>query len=144
MKRIAEAVVQFIQDSGLKIRPKTLPWTRAVFVEEMAFGQAGAHAREVAELTGIVKLRVLEAWGVYPVPVVASRARKVLLQKLPRKDVKKFVLANVRRLPGADRWADAQADAFVVANMGVMISGGTAMTFSGNVVEPTHGAKRSG
>ena len=55
-------------------------------------------AREVAELGGLVKWRLWNAWDRATTPVVASSARKVLLQRLPRRDVKDYVVANVRRL----------------------------------------------
>lgn len=103
-----------------------------VFVEEMTFGSTGAHAREVAELTGAVKHRLWIDLGIVAEPIVASRARKVLLQRLPRKDVKGYVIANVRRLGGpALMWTPDEIDALVCCNAGIEIAGGTAMSFEG-------------
>jgi len=102
-----------------------------VFVEEYAFAQGASHAREIAELGGVLKFRIYEQLGIVAVPVVASRARKILLQKLPRKDMKAWVVANVKRLPGTVDWTPDEVDAFVVANAGVEISGGVAMSFAG-------------
>lgn len=102
-----------------------------VYIEEYAFAQGASHAREVAELGGVLKFRLYDQLGIVAVPVVASRARKLLLQKLPRKDVKAWVVANVKRLPGAADWTPDEVDAFVVANAGVELAGGTAMSFAG-------------
>lgn len=102
-----------------------------VYVEEYAFAQGASHAREIAELGGVVKFRLFERFGLVAEPVVASRARKLLLQKLPRKDVKAWIVANVKRLPGAALWSPDECDAFVVCNAGVELAGGTAMSFAG-------------
>jgi hypothetical protein len=103
-----------------------------VFVEEMAFAQSGSHAREVAELTGAVKHRLHRDLGIVAIPVVASHARKVLLQRLPKREVKGYVIANVRRLGGpALAWSADVIDALVVMNLGVELAGGTAMSFAG-------------
>lgn len=122
VKRIAEiadGVVQFCAAAS------------HVYVEEMAFAQSGSHAREVAELTGAIKHRLYRDLGLVAVPIVASRARKVLLQKLPRKDMKAWVVANVKRLPGTKDWSPDTVDAFVVMNAGLEMAGGTAMSFAG-------------
>lgn len=102
-----------------------------VFVEEYAFAQGASHAREIAELGGVIKYRLFAELSLVAIPVVASRARKVLLQKLPRKDVKPWVVANVKRLPGTVDWTPDEVDAFVIANCGSEMVGGTAMSFAG-------------
>lgn len=111
---------------------------RAVYVENHAFGAGGARANETIEMTGIVKAKLFDDWGIVVEPVVASSARKTLLQKLPsprgqkRGALKAWVVANVRRLGGpALGWSEDEVDAFVCANMGLMLRGGTAMTFLG-------------
>jgi hypothetical protein len=46
--------------------------------------------------------------------------------------VKAFAVRNVKRLGGpASGWTDDQIDAFVIMNHGVMLQGGTALTFPG-------------
>lgn len=127
-KRIRDVARDVLDFCSLHLRSSGA----AVFIEDFAFAQSGAHAREVAELTGVVKWRLLAEHDVVAIPVTASKARKVLLQKLPRKDVKRFVFANVRRLGDSVlTWTEDQVDAFVIANAGWMISGGVAMTFAG-------------
>jgi hypothetical protein len=105
----------------------------SVGVESYAFAQGRqAHAHALAELGGAVKVNLFTAFNLVAEPVVASRARKVLLQHLPRKDVKAYVQANVRRLGGqALEWTHDQVDSFVIANYMVMVAGGVAMTFDG-------------
>ena len=102
---------------------------RHIFLEDYAFAATGAHVRSIAELTGVVKWRLYEEFSIVVQVVAASRARKVLLQHLPRKDVKAYVTNNVRRL--GVTWNDDEIDAFVIANYGVMMVGGCAMTFDG-------------
>lgn len=135
MEDISEKVITFIHafrdPVSLTTRENNAP---AIFVEEMAFGQSGAMARENAGLAWIVRWKIWRVFDVIAHPVIASQARKALLQKLPRKDVKKFTLSNVRRLGGqASKWTDGEADSFVIANRGVELSGGMAMTFEGIV-----------
>lgn len=102
-----------------------------VFVEEYAFAQGASHAREIAELGGVLKYRLLAELRLLAIPIVASRARKVLLQKLPRNDVKPWVVANVKRLPHTAMWTPDEVDAFTISNCGLEMAGGTAMSFEG-------------
>lgn len=105
---------------------------RHVWIEQHAFGAQGRNANQTIEMTGIVKAKLYEDWGIVVVPIVASSARKILLQRLPRKDVKKFAVRNIKRLGGqAATWTDDQCDAFCVVNAALMKIGGTAMTFLG-------------
>lgn len=92
-----------------------------VWAEEYAFAKGGqAHAAALRELGGAVKVKLYEELDVEVIPVVASQARKMLLGKLPRKDVKEYVLRNLERLRGEmPYWTDDQKDALVVANYGV-------------------------
>lgn len=101
-----------------------------VFVEEYAFNQ-GTGAYALGELGGVIKYRLYTELRMMTVSIVASRARKVLLQKLPRKDIKAWVVANVKRLPETSAWTPDEVDAFVVANAGLELAGGTAMSFKG-------------
>jgi len=101
-------------------------------VEEYAFSASGARARAIAEMVGVVKHEVLEMFDMGLPPIPPATARKVLLQKLPRADVKEFTYRNVRRLGGpALEWTEDEVDAFVIANTVLMHAGGTAMTFPG-------------
>lgn len=105
---------------------------RKVYVEAYAFSQGGRNATQLAELGGAVKSRLYDEWGIAACPIVASSARKILLQKLPRSDIKKFVTNNVKRLGGrALGWTHDEIDALVIANAGLMREGGLAMTFEG-------------
>lgn len=122
LHHIAEGLVAFCRAHGVK----------HAFVEQYAFSQTGAHARSIAEVGGVVKYRLFRKLGIVCEPVVASSARKLLLTKCPKKDVKKFVVKNVRRLGGTAReWTEDEVDAFVVANMGMYLVGKPHMNFDG-------------
>lgn len=106
---------------------------KVALVEDYAFSGGGqARARALAELGGAVKARLLDDLDLAVEPVTASHARKVLLQKLPRRGVKEYAVANVRRLgPIASRWTEDECDAFVIANVALERAGGHALTFEG-------------
>lgn len=103
-----------------------------VYVEEYAFSARASRAHSIGEVGGAVKLRLFERLGKAPRPIPPATARKTMLQKLPRAEVKPFVVRNVRRLGApADKWTDDQIDAFVILNHGVMLQGGTPLSFLG-------------
>ncbi len=105
---------------------------RRIYIEDYAFSQGQSMARAIGELGGVVKHEIRKQLHIVVSPVVASHARKIMLQWLPKKDVKPYVVWNVKRLGGsATGWTDDQIDAFVVANYGIMRSGGQAITFEG-------------
>jgi Holliday junction resolvasome RuvABC endonuclease subunit len=87
-------------------------------LEEQAFRQHGAHGRELGELTGVVKAKLItssETLGLPFITVVASTARKTLLGKCPRTGAKEAVHALLERM-GAP-WVDRdRSDAFAIAN----------------------------
>lgn len=102
-----------------------------VFIEEYAFSRNSSSATGLHELGGVVKNVLLEA-SFHFTSVTASSARKTLLQKLPKKDIKAFTEDNVRRLAGeALYWNADEVDAFVVANHGMMLMGWTPLSFPG-------------
>lgn len=112
----------------------------AIGVEEYAFAQGASHAHAIGELGGNVKRDIRTLLGITPQPIIASTARKTLLQKLPRPKgakkgfLKSFVSYNVKRLGGQiTRWTDDEIDAFVIANARLMQYGGMAMTFEGEM-----------
>lgn len=103
-----------------------------VYIENYAFSQKQSRAHALGELGGTVKKEVYQKLGLVVIPVVASRARKILLQHLPRADSKKFTIKNVKRLEGPSwGWTEDECDSFVVCNAGLMFVGGTAMSFPG-------------
>jgi len=103
-----------------------------IHLEEYAFAASGAHAHAIGEVGGSLKLWFRKHLDRDPLPVHSAAARKTMLQKLPRSEVKKFVVRNVKRLGSpATGWTDDQIDAFVVMNHGVMLAGGVALTFAG-------------
>lgn len=122
MMRIASGVTKFCRDAG----------ATSVFVESYAFGMRSSSSHGLAELGGVVKASLLSELGLSVDAVVASQARKTLLQRLPRKDIKKFVLRNARRLgePVAS-WGDDEVDALVIANHALVLVGGIPLSFEG-------------
>jgi Holliday junction resolvasome RuvABC endonuclease subunit len=105
-----------------------------VYVEEYAFSKKQASATGLHELGGVVKEVLLVELNVEVIPFVASEARRVLLStKLPRADVKEYVVDQVRRqLKGeAVYWNEDQIDAMVVANAGLAHRGWTPISFPG-------------
>lgn len=122
LHEIADGIVTFCREYR----------TQRVFVEQYAFSQAMSHARSIAECGGVVKYRLFRKLGHVAEPIVAAGARKLLLQHLPRADVKKFVVRNVRRLEGSPRtWGEDEIDAFVIANAGLDRCGYVALSFPG-------------
>ena len=112
---------------------------KAIYIEEYAFSSSQSRAHAIGELGGVVKLELTRRMGLTPIPVTASHARKTLLQWLPglrgkpKGYMKRYVVANVRRLGAAVKhWSEDEIDAFVVSNYCLMAQGGVAMTFEGD------------
>jgi len=97
-----------------------------IALEEQAFNQGFAHSREIGELTGIVKARLL-GLGVPIVTVPATTARKTLLGKVPRKGSKDAVSSVLRRM-GAPWTGTDRSDAFAIANHVLSTHGHPAVT----------------
>lgn len=122
MIRIADGVVAFC-----KANP-----AEGIYIEDHAYKAQTSRATETHEMTGVVKADVFRAIGLPVIPIQAPTARKILLQKLPRSNVKQWVEDNVRRLGGeAVYWTADQVDAVVVANAGADLLGWTALSFPG-------------
>lgn len=109
-----------------------------VFVEEYAFAAMLSHAHAIGECGGVVKRELHRCLDIVAVPIVASSARKTLLQHVPsprgqkKGYVKSYVDRNVRRLgPAVAEWTGDEVDAFVIMNHGIMLLGGTPMSFPG-------------
>ncbi len=103
-----------------------------VWIENYAFSAKRSRAHALGEAGGTIKLKLFEDWGVVTHSVVNQTARKHLLQKLVRADVKKYVCQNVKRLGfPASKWTDDEIDAFVVANYGLHKVTGRSMSFEG-------------
>lgn len=104
----------------------------AIYFEQYAFSQGQSKAHALGENGGIIKSLIRQKVKLTPEAVVASSARKTLLGKCPNSGAKEYVRKNVRRLEGSAReWGDDEIDAFVIANHGLMLCGGVAMTFEG-------------
>src|SRR5262249_2191330 len=118
-ERIADEIVRFCRKNN----------AIAVALEEFAFSQGQSRAHALGELGGVVKHELRRNLGITPIPITASRARKILLQRLPRSEVKGYVVYNVKRLEGTSLWTNDEVDSFCVANALLMMVGGTCMTF---------------
>lgn len=98
---------------------------RHSFVEAYAFSRRSDHAHRLAELGGITKLMWFTSLFSHgfegrcvPTSIVASQARKTVLGKLPKKDVKDHVVARLREWGAPQGWTEDECDAFVIANEG--------------------------
>lgn len=86
-----------------------------------------AHALvPLAELAGAVRMLLSDA-GARVLTVPQASARKLLLGKLPRKDVKEIVRQTVVSFAGCGHWQPDEVDAFVVANWLASECGGVAL-----------------
>lgn len=122
LERIAVGVVKFCKEMN----------ATAVFAEEYAFSRKNSQAHALGEGGGCVKLEVWRCLKIVTVPIVASSARKTLLERCPQKDPKSFVQYNVQRLGGPTlKWTGDEIDAFVIANHGLGIAGGLVMSYPG-------------
>lgn len=117
---ISNALARFCEDATV------------VYVEQYAFTSMTTRAHSIGEVGGAVKLQCYADHGLAPIPIPPATARKTMLGKLPRKDVKKWTVRNVHRLGApATGWTEDQIDAFVIMNHGVMLQGATALSFDG-------------
>lgn len=108
---IASRLVAFARHAGA-----TQAW-----IEGYAFNQRSA-AHTLAELGGVVRLELVRA-GIELHTANMSTARKLLLGKLPRSDVKVHVF-NALRAAGAPFETCDEADAMAAANLGLSERGG--------------------
>lgn len=126
LDKISSAIVEFCRSNH----------AIAIGVEDYAFSQGQSRAHALGELGGVVKLAIYKALGIAPLPIVASTARKTLLQRARVKGMKDkdYVVHNVKRLgPVAERWTDDEVDAFVIANAMLERAGYIALTYEGEV-----------
>ena len=98
-------------------------WVRArytphVFVEGAAFAQSAFQGVKIGEMTGAVKVLLLDRLGIYSLPVHMGNARKLFLglEKLPRK-AQVLVAQRVVEMGFPFETSDP-GDALCVANWG--------------------------
>ena len=108
---IATELVAFARDQRASI----------AFIESYAFSRKTA-AHTLAEVGGVVRLELLRA-GLEIRTAPIGTARKLLLGRIPRSDIKAAVVAAVRAAGGRFESFD-EADAFVAANYGLSELGG--------------------
>lgn len=108
---IAARVVAFARMHGASV----------AFIESYAFSQRTA-AHTLAEVGGVVRLELVRA-GVEVRTAPIGTARKLLLGRVPRTDVKQSILQTLRSA-GATFSSFDEADAFVAANHGMFELGG--------------------
>ncbi len=102
---------------------------RVACFEHYAFGQQFERER-LGEIGGAVKLALVSRAGVLDVETVASNtARKLVLGKLPRKDVKAHVREAMLQLGMPHAWTDDEMDALVAANWLIHERGGWSLSF---------------
>lgn len=112
LRGIADRVLKFVAEQPV----------RTVWLEEMAFSQRGAMAREIAGLTWLVKVALHEAgYRVRTVP--ASQARRVFLGHA-RRGAKADVQQALHSIGAPFAASDDCCDAFVIANFGASEAGG--------------------
>lgn len=124
MARIAAEVYMFAEENDAHLHP---------YVEAYAFAARSAHAHRLAELGGVVRFTWWDRTlirhpkgdpvhvvsnAIVPQPIVAITARKTILGKVPRSDVKDHVMARLKEWGMPPKWSDDEADAFVIANEG--------------------------
>lgn len=99
-----------------------------VFIEGYAFGMV-RQAHHLGELGGVIRVELLRA-GVIFATAQLTTARKFLLGKMPKKDVKALVASQLDRA-GARFPTGDEADAFVIANFGLTELGYRGLTMAG-------------
>jgi Holliday junction resolvasome RuvABC endonuclease subunit len=87
------------------------------FVEGYAFSRHSSSVTKLAELGGYARVEFF-SYGRVLREVTVSQARKLLLGKLPPRDAKKVVEAQLKR-HGAEFADDNECDAFAIANWGL-------------------------
>jgi len=110
-ENIALPLVTFCRTNNVQI----------AFIESYGFNQSHA-AHTLGEVGGVVRLELLRA-GIEIRTAQMSSARKMLLGKLPRADVKMVVYSTVRAAGATFETAD-EADAFAALNWGMSELGG--------------------
>lgn len=85
-------------------------------VEQYAFTSRHSHAHSLGELGGVVKVLLTARCGIPVEAVPPASARKLILGRLPRKDVKVATAAALTRMGMPGDWTADEADAFVCAN----------------------------
>lgn len=96
-----------------------------VWMEEMAFSRSGAMAREIAGMTWVVRLVLMDAGYTLRV-VTASAARKVFLGHA-RKGAKQLAQQALSDIGAPFADCDDTCDAFVIANYAASELGGRAL-----------------
>lgn len=96
-----------------------------VAIEQYAFSRSDAHAHELGELGGVVKLELFRA-GLEVFTYHASSSRK-LLGKAPRKGAKDWAAARLVSAGAPAAWRGDQYDAFLAANHHLSLWGGDAL-----------------
>ena len=108
--------------------------TMHVYIEQYAFSAArlgkSASLTRLAELGGIVKLRMLDVFNAETQPVTSGQCRKLLLGYGSKKDIKQIAQAEIR-LAGAPFKTGDECDAFGVASYGRSELGLPALTLAG-------------
>ncbi len=103
----------------------------AVYIEAYDPSKNGASASKLMELGGITRLALFNTLGIVAETVNTSQALRLLLGKVPRSDQKIAVQDALFNKGGAPHtWEENICDALVVANWGLSICGGTALTFT--------------
>lgn len=129
LHRIAAEAVAFSQRHGCQ----------QAILEDYAFGARQSQAHALGEVGGVVRLALMTQGGVLDVRAVHSAsARKLILGKLPRRDVKAYTRLALHHMGMPQEWTDDEADAFVVANWLLSGSGGFALAV------PQEETKRAG
>lgn len=107
MRRLADSVERFCDRHR----------ARHVYIEGYPVSGRVFGLPLLCELGGVVRAR-LAAEGLHAETAPLSSARKLLMGKLPRRDVKAMVHATVRSMGVPAGWSGDEIDAFVAANWG--------------------------
>lgn len=116
LKRVVDDIISFAR----------LTCCTAVIVEQYAFSSQSSQAHALGELGGVVKHQLVERLGLIVDVVSPASARKLILGKLPRENVKNAVLHALTKMGMPLEWGADEADAFVVANWASTSLGGFA------------------
>jgi hypothetical protein len=118
LHRIAAGAVAFSERNGCE----------TAILENYAFAARHSHAHALGEVGGVVRYALVTQAGVLDVTTVHSAtARKLILGKLPRKDVKAHTRLALHGMGMPIEWTHDEADAFVVANYLLARTGGYAL-----------------
>jgi hypothetical protein len=101
-----------------------LPRGGHVVIERYPYG-ATSQAFAAGELHGVIKDR-LRTVGI-PFSVVSESTARRMFGKVPRKNAKVWVAAELRRMGAPAWWSDDECDAFVMANHWLSENGGCAV-----------------